>query len=105
MNNELITKNNEWVVHFMKSLERMTEGIEQLAASCLPLLNGEHYLTDKELSARLKVSRRTLQDYRNEGRFPYIQLGGKILYRESDIEKILEKGYREAFRLEERSTI
>ena len=77
MNNELITKNNEWVVHFMKSLERMTEGIEQLAASCRPLLSGERYLTDKELSARLKVSRRTLQDYRTEGRLPYIQLGGK----------------------------
>ncbi len=60
MNNELITKNNEWVVHFMKSLERMTEGIEQLAASCRPLLSGEHYLTDKEFSALLKVSRRTL---------------------------------------------
>ena len=105
MNNELITKNNEQVTHFMKSLERMTEGIEQLAASCRPLLSGERYLTDKELSARLKVSRRTLQDYRTEGRLPYIQLGGKILYRESDIEKILEKGYREAFRLEERSTI
>ncbi len=103
MNNELITKNNEWVIHFMKSLERMTEGIEQLAASCRSLLNGEHYLTDKELSARLKVSRRTLQDYRNEGRLPYIQLGGKILYRESDIEKTLEECYREAFRLKDRS--
>lgn len=102
MNNELITKNNEWVIHFMKSLERMTEGIEQLAASCRSLLNGEHYLTDKELSVRLKVSRRTLQDYRNEGRLLYILLGGKILYRESDIEKTLEEGYREAFRLKDK---
>ena len=101
--NELITKNNERVTHFMKSLERMTEGIEQLAASCRPLLNGERYLTDKELSARLKVSRRTLQDYRTEGRLPYILLGGKILYRESDIKKILEEEYREAFRLKDRS--
>ena len=103
MNNELITKNNERVTRFMKSLERMTEGIEQLAASCRPLLNGEHYLTDKELSVRLKVSRRTLQDYRNEGLLPYILLGGKVLYRESDIEKTLEEGYREAFRLKDRS--
>ncbi len=87
----------------MKSLERMTEGIEQLAASCRPLLNGEHYLTDKEVSALLKVSRRTLQDYRNEGLLPYILLGGKILYRESDIKKILEEEYREAFRLKDRS--
>ena len=48
--------------------------------------------------ARLKVSRRTLQDYRNEGRIAYIQLGGKILYRESDIERMLNDGYRSAYR-------
>lgn len=29
----------------------------------------------------------------------YIQLGGKILYRESDIERLLMEGYREAFRI------
>lgn len=103
MNNELITKNNERVTRFMKSLEQMTEGIEHLATNCRPLLSGERYLTDKELSVRLKVSRRTLQDYRNEGRLPYIQLGGKILYVESDIKKILEEGYREAFWLKDRS--
>ena len=98
MNNELITKKNERVNHFMGSIDRMLKGIERLATSCRPVLNGERYLTDKELSARLKVSRRTLQDYRNEGRIPYILLGGKILYRESDIERMLKEGYREAFR-------
>ncbi len=66
MNNELITEKNEWVSRFMESLDRMLKGIEHLAASCRPALSGERYLTDKEVSARLKVSRRTLQDYRNE---------------------------------------
>ena len=61
-----------------------------------PLLGGEHYLTDRELSERLKISRRTLQDYRNNGVLPYRQLGGKILYRESDIEKMLQENYRKA---------
>ena len=55
-------------------------------------------LRDKELCARLQLSRRTLQDYRNNGVIPYIQLGGKILYRESDIQKILMANYREAYR-------
>jgi len=41
---------------------------------------------------------RTLQDYRNEGRIAYILLGGKILYRESDIEMMLADSYRSAFR-------
>jgi len=50
------------------------------------------------VSAQLKLSRRTLQDYRNEGRISYYQLGGKILYRESDIEKMLQESYREAYK-------
>jgi len=52
-------------------------------------------LAYKELSKKLKLSRRSLQDYRDEGRIPYIKLGGKILYRSSDIEKLLESGYRD----------
>jgi excisionase family DNA binding protein len=96
--NELITGSNERVVSFFKSIDRMLDGIENMVRNCKPTLGGERYLTDKEVSARLKLSRRTLQDYRNEGRIPYCQLGGKVLYRESDIQRMLEKGYRDAFR-------
>lgn len=60
-----------------------------------PPLGGEQYMTDKEVIARLKVSRRTLQEYRTE-RIPYIMFGVKVLYRESDIEKMLAKNYRKA---------
>ena len=96
--NELITRNNERVTSFFKSLDRMLDGIEQLVKNCKPTLNGERYLTDKDVAKNLKVSRRTLQDYRTEGRIPYCQLGGKILYRESDILKMLEDGYKDKFR-------
>jgi len=96
--NELITRNNERVASFFKSLDRMLDGIEELVKNCKSTLNGERYLTDKEVAKNLKISRRTLQDYRTEGRIPYCQLGGKILYRKSDILKMLEEGYRDAFR-------
>lgn len=72
--------------------------MEKLFASRKPTLNGDSFYTDKELSKRLKLSQRSLQDYRNEGRIPYVKLGCKILYRSSDIEKLLEEGYRETFR-------
>ncbi len=62
-------------------------------------MNGERFLTDSELSVMLKISRRTLQEYRNESKLPYIRLGGKVLYRESDIERMLQDGYRKAGRL------
>ena len=55
-----------------------------------PLLDGERYLTDREVATILKVSRRTLQEYRNDGVIPYVLLGGKVLYRESDLERVLE---------------
>nr|WP_302379686.1 helix-turn-helix domain-containing protein [Alistipes onderdonkii] len=96
--NELMTKDNEWIIHFMGCLDRLLDNYERMTADYRPTLGGERFFTDKEVSARLKVSRRTLQDYRNEGRIPYIQLGGKILYRESDIEKVLLDGYRSAYR-------
>ena len=97
--NELINKDNEWIIHFMGSLDRLLDSFEHLTANYRPTLSGERFFTDKEVSAHLKVSRRTLQDNRNEGRIPYIQLGGKILYRESDIERMLSAGYRSAYRM------
>ena len=96
--NELMTKDNEWITHFMGSLDRLLDNYERMTADYRPTLGGERFFTDKEVSARLKVSRRTLQDYRNERRIAYLQLGGKILYRESDIEKMLLDGYRSAYR-------
>ena len=96
--NELINKDSEWIIHFMGSLDHLLYNVEHLTANYRPTLNGERFFTDKEVSVRLKVSRRTLQDYRNEGRIAYIQLGGKILYRESDIERMLADSYRSAYR-------
>lgn len=92
---EIITKENERVKGFFHSLERMLDKIEDVLTNQRPTLNGERFLTDKEVSERLKISRRSLQDYRTNGQIPYIQLGGKILYRESDIQKMLEEGYRD----------
>lgn len=99
MSNQLITKeNNERVKSFFSSLDRLTSLMERLFTNKKPTLDGESFYTDEELSKKLKLSRRSLQDYRNEGRIPYIKLGGKILYRSSDVEKLLEEGYRDKFR-------
>ncbi len=99
MSNELMTQNHEWVRLMNNNLDEAITKLEKLYDNPAPTLGGEVYLTDKEVSAALKVSRRTLQDYRNNGILPYRMFGGKIHYRESDIEKVLESGYKEAYRL------
>lgn len=98
MSNQLITSENERIKSFFRSLERFSSSLERLFSSRKPTLNGESFYTDEELSKKLKISRRCLQDYRDEGRIPYIKLGGKILYRASDIKQLLEDNYREKYR-------
>lgn len=98
MRNQLITQeNNERLKSFFLSLDRISLLMEHLFTSRKPELNGESFYSDEELSKKLKISRRSLQDYRTHGRIPYIKLGGKILYRSSDIEKLLEENYRKAW--------
>ena len=97
MSNEVITHKHKWVRDLFSELDRIAQDTATMADDNQPLLGGEHYLTDRELSERLKISRRTLQDYRNNGILPYRQLGGKILYRESDIERVLQSCYRSKF--------
>ena len=97
MSNEVITHKHEWVRSLFSEFDRIAKDAAMVADENQPLLGGEHYLTDRELSQRLKISRRTLQDYRNNGILPYRQLGGKILYRESDIERVLQSCYHGKF--------
>ena len=72
---EMITKSHALVAQFGDTLDRLLDGIENFVANSRPTLGGERFLTDREVSARLKVSRRTLQDYRNTGMIAYYQLG------------------------------
>jgi excisionase family DNA binding protein len=95
---DLIAKDNPQVVRFFASLDEIVEGVEKMAENFKPLFYGERYLTDIEVSERLRVSRRTLQEWRYGGQIAYLQVGGKILFRESDIQAKLDKSLRPAFR-------
>ncbi len=94
---DLITKKDKSVTAFLAVLDELLGAIKNVMDNRKPSLNGEHYLTDHELSKQLKISRRALQDYRNQGKIPFIHMGGKILYRESDIVKMLEENYCKAW--------
>lgn len=98
LKNELITLRTDGMLNAMKSMMDIEKLFDSVTSNYRPLLNGERYLSDVEVSHRLKISRRTLQDYRDSGIVPYIKLGGKVLYRESDLEKLLEECYHPAYR-------
>ena len=79
----------------LSAISGVSKRIKEVAQTHKPLFGGEHFLTGKEVCERLDISPRTLQDYRDKGIIPYTQFAGKILYKESEIERILKNNYRE----------
>ena len=77
--NELIMPHNVGVKNAVENMEEVLALYKNVIGCYRPLLDGERYLTDREVAQILKVSRRTLQEYRNDGMLPYILLGGKVL--------------------------
>ena len=78
----------------LSSISGVSKRIKEVAQKYKPLFGGEHFLTGKEVCERLYISPRTLQDYRDRRIIPYTQFAGKILYKESDLEKILMMNYK-----------
>ena len=74
--------------------EHMERMIDAIRTAPRPAFHSDYFLTDEELSKLLKVSRRTLQEYRTLGVIPYYLVQGKALYKESDIQKVLDDAYK-----------
>ena len=84
--NELIMPHNVGVKNVLENMKEVLALYKNVIGCYRPLLDGERYLTDREV------------EYRNEGLLPYMLLGGKVLYRESDLEKVLESCYHPAYK-------
>lgn len=98
MYNELKTREDAWMQSVHESIDRLSVLIDAIPKDGANLPKDE-YLCDKEVSRLLKVSRRTLSEYRGNGTLPYYILGGKVLYKRSEIEQVLRLGYRGTDRL------
>ncbi len=75
---------------FLYICERFTEfakRIESLYSTHTQKV--ENWLDSQEVCLLLGFSKRTLQYYRSSGRLAYSQIGSKIYYKSTDIEKII----------------
>ena len=97
MHLNILEDNDELIKAFFDSLDKIRQFIDGIDEISGKTLYGEKYITDEELSKQIHLSRRTLQDYRTNGKIPYYQIGGKVLYKASDIIKLLEEGYRSPY--------
>ena len=94
MSYDLIDRKDQRIDTIFKGLENMERMIDAIRTAPRPAFHSDYFLTDEELSKLLKVSRRTLQEYRTLGVIPYYLVQGKALYKESDIQKVLDDAYK-----------
>jgi len=96
---EVITITSE---AFQKLVERLDslETYFKNVAKQQPL--SEAWLDNQEVCKLLKVSKRTLQNYRDEGIITYSQVKGKIYISASAIEEHLKNHSRKAFKKPEK---
>lgn len=86
MDNYITKKDLEGIVSNLAEINKKLSAKEKKTT--------EVWLDNSELMQLLKVSRRTLQSYRDTNLIAYSIIGNKLYYRMSDIEDLLQRHYR-----------
>jgi excisionase family DNA binding protein len=89
----LLTDESEEMTILLDTLAALQDSIEILLQHYRPVINGDIYLSGEEVCKLLHISKRSLQQYRDDKILPYIQIGGKIIFKESDILQALEQNH------------
>jgi len=82
--------------NFEAMVERLFNKLDEVDKKMVRLLNhdaclkGDELLDNQDLIGILKVSHRTLQRYRSQGKLPYCNLNGKSFYRLTDVNKFID---------------
>ena len=93
----MLTKESPEIIRFFRNIESLSARLDTQAVQMRPVMQGARFITYSELAEHLKLTRRTLAEYRITGKLPYYKVGGKLLYKEKDILVLLERNRMEAF--------
>ncbi len=93
----VLNKDSYEIRRFIETMEGISKMLDTNYLIYRPILDGNRYITEQELSKALKITKRTLIEYRMNGKLPYYKIGGKVYYKEQDIIDILERNKILAF--------
>ena len=95
--NNIINTNSDEIKDILSAIEEATTNLELGMEALSSSANQDRYLNNNQVCEMLHISQRTLQDYRDKGRISFYKLEGKILYKYSDIENLLNSNYYRAW--------
>ena len=90
----IITEESPQMQLFVQLMEGVLKKLERYCASARPTLAGEVYLTGEEVCERLKLSARTLQEYRSRGLLASSTKSvARSSCKQSDLQAMLDRHY------------
>ena len=89
---EAIILSKDQYTELLAKLEDITHQLATKSES-----KNETFLDNQEFLQLMKISKRTAQTWRDEGRISFSQVGNKIYYKLSDVEKLLQQHYNKSF--------
>ncbi|MEA1849662.1 helix-turn-helix domain-containing protein [Chryseobacterium sp. MHB01] len=91
-------------LEFVAWMQRILERIDLLGDNIDTLKNkrnsidGEELLDNQDLLQMLKISNRSLQRYRSNGKLPYYTISGKLYYKLSDVHQFIRDSFNPPLR-------
>lgn len=82
-------RNEDPLVLILDKINSLEETIHTQIGSC-----HKEWLDSQEVIEYLNISKRSLQQYRDDGVLPFSRIEGKLFYKRADILKILSKNYK-----------
>ncbi len=75
--------------------EKLLARIEQIHLNVVKLAPNHTFVDNNEFVEIMKISKRTASAWRDEKRIAFSQVGSKVYYKVSDIEKLLQSNYNQ----------
>ena len=98
MSEDIITRDSSEFKELRRNIIRAIQAVDILIDTHRPAIGSEVYLTSEEVCSLFSLSKRSLQNYRDNRLIPYTTIGGKILYPQSAILELLEANFVDARR-------
>lgn len=77
-----------WMDRIMTRFDHLSEHLQKLPLKTQSI-DGEELLDNQDVMQLLKVSPRSLQRYRSNGKLPYYTISGKLYYKLSDVHQFI----------------
>jgi len=81
-----------WMERLIDRLDMLSDHIDDIKKKSYQV-DGEELLDNQDLLQMLKISNRSLQRYRSQGRLPYYTISGKLYYKLSDVHQFIRDSF------------